>query len=77
MQDEKKEKYETQKHTGFEYLGPQSEQGQEAAKRIHELNPDKMRHIEKLANFKFTWPKLEPIDDEWAGKDYTPPGSNA
>ena len=74
--------------TGFEYLGPQSEHAgnlPELPRRL-KAHPMPVEGKEPIKNFgnidlHFTWPDLnpvkEPVDDEWAGKDYKHPGGAA
>jgi hypothetical protein len=73
MQDEHKD--ETQRHTGFEYLGPQSEHADNirnlprlpSRNRQYTVNPAPVEgeeRPEKFGNvdFHFTWPDLKPTD---------------
>jgi hypothetical protein len=81
-------------HTGYEYLGPQSEVAEahnlpELPRRSLKANPFPVEGESKepITDFgsidlHFSWPdlkphELDPSDDEWAGKDYKKPGSNA
>ena len=75
---------EEKKQGGFDYLGPQSDYPEKVSDlpelpkrglRAHPMPVEGKEPVENYGNvdFHFNWPGLErvdPADDEWAGKDY-------
>lgn len=76
------------RRTGFEYLGPQSEHNDPVAEppplprrnlTTHPMPVQGEKPVEEFGNidFHFVWPEKDPVNDEWAGKNYEHPESNA